>query len=240
VSGHVARQAVVGLLVLLGGSLVCDRLVASAAEAVVARSELRFSRAYAGGRAAEVLVLGNSRAVNAFYAPAIAERTKREVFHLGYNGMSMRVAEVLFDDYLARNEAPAFLLIEVTNLGVGDSLATLLLPYVDESPGLAALLGEVAPKVAVAQSLAHSFRYNGELFLRALYYLGRSDQAWINGGRIGARRVEALRAADEVTKNTLPVDGPGFASWPAAGRKASSRRCWSLPTTPPWWTIGPA
>ena len=46
--------------------------------------------------------------------PKVEEKLGKSVFNLGYNGMSMAVAEALFLDYLERNRTPETLLLEVT------------------------------------------------------------------------------------------------------------------------------
>lgn len=185
--------AFIGLLV--GG----DRLLALGLEALQARSGFRFSRVYAGGQVQhDVVVLGDSRGVNGFFAPGLSEATGRSVLNLSYNGMSTAVAEVVFLDYLDRHPAPKTLIIEPTNVLAAPGLAATLSSYAGRSPRLRALIEAQDPTAATAGEITHLYRFNTELFLRALYYLGRSDQGWINDYRIGEAQLAALREAPVV------------------------------------------
>ncbi len=55
-----------------------------------------------------------------------------------------------------------------------------LKPYQSLSSGLSKLLLAENRSIYYACQLTHLYRFNCELFLRALYYLGRDDQSWIN------------------------------------------------------------
>src|SRR6267378_4905378 len=119
-----ARLGILALLVLGG-----DRWLASGLDREIAGSRFRFSLVQRGGLTAKVLVLGDSRAVNGFYAPKMEHLTGVSVLNLGYNGMSMLIEEAVLRDYLTRNAAPALLVLEVTNVQDEQALLDGLMCY---------------------------------------------------------------------------------------------------------------
>ena len=186
---------------------IVDRVSGTVLERLLIQSELRFSKAYRGGLDAEILLLGNSRAVNAFYAPKISEATGKSVFHLGYNGMSMEVAEALYEDFVVRNEVPRLLVIEITNLGDSNQLVRDLKPYIGSSKRLTELLKGEDPVIYGATRLSHLFRYNSELYLRALFYLRRNDQSWINNRSLASEAIVSMVPdARQQESNMLRMD----------------------------------
>ena len=169
-----------GIILFIALYFAADRVGAILLQDLTLRSGIRFSRLYSGKFNAEILVLGDSRGVNCIYAPLTERITGRSCANISYNGMGVTVAEVLFRDYLAHNAPPKLLVLEVTNLTVGPSLIYNLKPYQSLSPGLSKLLRAESRTSYYACQLTHLYRYNSELFLRTLYYLGRDDQNWIN------------------------------------------------------------
>ncbi len=194
-SGHVlgrtlARLALLALLVGAG-----DRFFAWGFARVLARSQFRFSLLQRGGQAARVIVLGDSRAVNGFYAPELARLLDAPVLNLGYNGMSTRIGEAVLRDYLARNAPPRLLVLEITNVNEEDYALADLRSYWNGCPELGRLAAGVFPVQHAATRLSHLYSLNGEMPLRALYYLRRSDQDWVNRYRIEPGLIAATRAA---------------------------------------------
>lgn len=184
------------VLALAGLFLLGDRLAAAAARQAVRASQFRFSALYRGGLQADVVIFGNSRAVHSFPAPVLSARTGLSVLNLGYNGMSFPIARALIEDYLARNARPRALVLELSTLAAGDDgLLADLRPYEGEPGALAALAAAERPRDAAAGDLVHLYRYNGELFLRALYYLRQDDQGWIlHGTGLAPAAAERLAA----------------------------------------------
>jgi len=198
-----------------------DRLLARCLDALQARSGFRFSRVYAGGDVRyDVVVIGNSRGVNGFYAPGLQEATGRTVLNLSYNGMDTVVAEAIFLDFLDRYPAPKTLIVEPTNVLAEPGLESALKSYAGHSARLRSLIASVDPVAARAGELTHLYRFNNELFLRALYYLGGDDQGWINEYTIGEAQLQKLRAAPPETE--LPPLGE--ANLAALGRLVSAAR----------------
>lgn len=202
---YLAALAICFFLADRGAGLLLDQ--------VIRQSEARFSRLYRGGLAEEILILGNSRAVNAFYAPEIEKRSGRSVINLAYNGMSMEVAEAVLLDYLEHNLAPQLLLLEVTNLNVPSELLKDLRIYSGLSERISKLLQTNYPDLALKGRLFHSYRFNSEMFLRALFYMGRDDQDWINSGTLS----DDFVFQPEAEAINLPLKAEG-AGWEALTR----------------------
>lgn len=167
------------------GALLCSR--------VLLASQFRFSRVYRGGSNADVIVIGDSRGVHSFYAPTIEKLTGRPALNLSFNSMSVPIAEALLSDYPEHNPKPRMVIIEATCVVVDRGLVPELRTYADLSPRLEALYATQHPRAAVAGRLFRLLRYDSEFFLRALMYLRRSDQDWINRNVIAAELAAAPR-----------------------------------------------
>jgi hypothetical protein len=200
-----ARRWVAWLLGLVALTWAGDRVLAAALAPLVLESEQRFSRLYRGGLAPDVVVLGNSRGVNAFYAPRLSEVTGLRVWNLSYNGMSSELAAAVFEDYLDRNRAPRVLVLEVTSVYSAHEAVRDLRLYRRFSPRLAELNRRHDPKGAATSRLVHLYDYNNEMFGRTLFYQRRSDQDWINRGRIAPELLASLDTLGTVELR-MPAD----------------------------------
>jgi len=184
--------------------LAGDRVIASLLDKVVLRSGFRFSTLYRGGQQYDTLILGNSRGVNSFYAPAVEEATGKTTLNLSYNGLSADLAEALFMDYLDRNGKPKLLILEISNVAHKSALLNELKLYIVHSERLSKLFRKANPGAAFWTGASRVFQFNGEMFLRTLYYLNTSDQSWINRYRIGPAMVQSLREAQGEELGLLP------------------------------------
>lgn len=212
-SSNTIKGLLVFLAIVAAVFFLLDRSMARGLQELLKQSDFRFSRLYQGNSKADVLVLGNSRAVNAFYAPEMEKVLGKEVFQLSYNGMSMEVAELLFRDYLEHNEAPDLLLLEITNLHVTNELLKDLKLYYGMSRRLRNSMAEETPILKMACDLTHLYRFNGELFLRTLFYFKKSDQSWINSGRIDPDFAASYEIPQsEKAVNLFPVNGSNWQS----------------------------
>lgn len=170
-----AWLALLAIIVIAGdrlGAFVCGR--------VLVASQFRFSRIYRGGTKADVIVIGDSRGVHSFYAPSIEKLTGRPALNLSFNAMSMPIAEALLSNFLEHNPPPRVVLIEPSCVVVDHGLVTELGTYSKLSQRLAALYAHDHPQAAAWSSAFHLLAYDSEFFLRALLYLRRNDQDWIN------------------------------------------------------------
>jgi hypothetical protein len=111
--GVEVRRAALRLLALAALAFAGDRLLASAGSAALHSSELRFSVAARGDLAAEVLVLGDSRAVNSFWTPELERVSGRPAFSLAFNGVRSRPRPRCLP---RPQRAPRLILLEVTNV----------------------------------------------------------------------------------------------------------------------------
>jgi hypothetical protein len=173
------RRAMVWLLVLAAIVIAGDHLAAIVLRQVLLRSQFRYSRLYRGGNDADIIILGDSRGVHSFYAPALEEMTGHRVLNLSYNSMSPPIAETLLMDYLDRNRAPRMVILEPTCAITSGALTSELRTYAGLSPRMAAMYATTHPAAARAARLFWLFPLNSEFFIQALHYIRRSDQDWI-------------------------------------------------------------
>jgi len=189
------RSALLWAVVLVAVVLAGDRIISAVLEQVVQRSHFRFSEIHHGGIDADIVILGDSRGVTSINVPVVEKIAGRRTYSLCYNGMATKIGEALLDDYLEHNRPPRLLIIEVTSLIEPMKLSPELKTYAALSPRLEALYAEEHPTAARAGRVFHLLRYNSELYLRALYYLRRSDQDWSNLQTISPADVEGARTA---------------------------------------------
>ena len=162
------------LLLFLG-----DRLAGGLLNSLVLNSEFRYSRMYRGEAAADILLLGNSRGL-VFYQPYIEEKTGKKTFNLSYNGMPADLADVLLKDYLTQYGKPKLVLIDVTLCDrINQELVNGFATYAGQSDRLKSLIRQQDQRVANGLEISHLFRYNSEVFQRALYYRNRTDEDWL-------------------------------------------------------------
>lgn len=171
---HLRWYAIFLVAVALG-----DRMFGYLLKTQVAASEFRYSRMYRGDAGADILLLGNSRGLT-FFQPYIEEKTGRKTFNLSYNGLPMDVAKVLVQDYLEKYPAPGRLLIDITTCDrINDELLAGFTAYSDQSFRLDTLIRDKLPKVWWGGKVSSLFRYNNEIFQRALSHRNHSDADWL-------------------------------------------------------------
>lgn len=207
-SVSVFRRLCLYLIAISCAFFALDRASGFVLQQLVKESGVRFSKLYRGGQNADIVVLGNSRAVNAFFAPELEKQLDQSVFHLGFNGMSTEICEAILLDYLEYNETPDLVILEIINLSVSNDLLKDLKLYAGMSDRIRVLTERDDPRLNMVCSIANLYRYNCELFLRSLYYIGKSDQTWINSGNIDPEFASTYRpAAEDQAKNIYPVSG---------------------------------
>jgi hypothetical protein len=167
-------------LALLGAILFAgDRVGGAVLAHYVDRSEFRFSKLYRGGIDADIVAIGDSRAVHSVYAPAIGRDTCMSVFNAAFNGMSTEIAEAVIDDYLARNRPPKAVLLEISNVGEDAGLMSEMRLYARHKGAVRALVQRLDPRQVFWERFAHLYAFNNEMTLRALYYERTGDQDWV-------------------------------------------------------------
>lgn len=198
------RKTLIWTVALLLAVLAGDRLLSVVLDQVVQRSHFRFSEIQRPGIDADIVIVGDSRGVSSINVPVVEKIAGRRTYSLCYNGMATKIGEALLADYLDHNRPPRLLVVEVTSLVEPMKLSPELKTYAKLSPRLGALYAEEHPVAARAGRVFHLLRFNGELYLRALYYLRRSDQDWSNWSTISQADVQGARAAPEWRLDPTP------------------------------------
>jgi hypothetical protein len=169
------------------------------------RCQFRYSQLYCNLTEADILLLGNSRGLT-FYQPYIEEVTGARTCNLSYNGLPMDAAQCLtLDFYRIKNFNP---LLEVPRMIVdvticdreNDALLAGFLFYTERSNRLDTLIRNKLPKVWWGGQTSWLYRYNNEIFQRAMFYRNHSDKDWLLDREIP----KAL--AGEVSKHSYDLE----------------------------------
>jgi hypothetical protein len=147
---------------------------------IVSESQFRYSRLYRGDAGCDALFVGNSRGL-IFYQPYIEEKTGLSTCNLSYNGMPTDLAATLIKDYLDRHTPPKLLVMDVSLLDkrMDGKLVSGFNPYTVHSERLSEMMKDSFPTSYYGGKVSHLYRYNGEVFQRALYYWKKSDEDWL-------------------------------------------------------------
>jgi len=152
-----------------------DYLLSTTLHEISSNSNIRYSRLFNQSINADVVFIGNSRAVNTFYTPYIEEKFAFQAINLSYNGLSAPMVELFLNEYLQRNDVPNMIVLEVTALKNHFDALKNFKQYSFDSNALMLLLKEHYPEIYYASKLAKTFAYNSEYFLRTLYFFNHSD-----------------------------------------------------------------
>lgn len=146
-------------------------------------SQFRYAQLYRRLTEADILLLGNSRGLT-FYQPHIEEITGRKTCNLSYNGLPMDAAKCLTLDFLdIKNFEPIgepLMLLDITMCDrENDELLAGFTTFTERSKNLDTLIHNKIPKVWWGGQVSWLFKYNNEIFQRALYYRNHSDKDWL-------------------------------------------------------------
>lgn len=156
-----------------------DRLGGWVLKQQVEKSQFRYSRLYTQRAQADILLVGNSRGL-IFYEPYIEEITGLKTFNLSYNGMSIDLMRNLVEDYFEKYDAPQRMIVDVTMCDrINDQLTSGFNTYSAYSERLQKLIFERGGNMGYGAQFSHLFRYNSEIFQRALFYLNKTDKDWL-------------------------------------------------------------
>ena len=202
------RKSVIFLAIVISTVVVCDLCFRFFVEGLIETSGFRFARLYSKNHIdAEILVVGNSRAVNSFYVPEIKKLTHKKVFNMGYNGMGPRLVEAVLFDYLDKNKKPELVIIEVSNIWQDIGPIRDLRMYTRYSSRLReldAMNNSFNSRVALYSQI---FACNGESLFRLANYIKRSDQDWVNSGSLNLAEVpKAIDRASKEVKEVAKLD----------------------------------
>ena len=107
--------------------------------------------------------------------------------------MNLELAKIVLEAYLINNLKPDTLILEISNIYGDSSLSNSLKMYSGESLDLSEFIDNNTGKKIQIFDIFHLYRYNSEMFLRALYYLFQSDQSWINRYSISDHFLESYQ-----------------------------------------------
>src|SRR5215831_2736448 len=183
-----ARWIIFFIVVLFGG----DRLIGWYFQHEVDKSMFRYSRMYRGEGQADIVIVGNSRGLN-LYEPYIEQQTGRKAFSLCYNSMPCEIATVITEDYLDRYKVQT-VLCEISIVEMSDDR---LLPgfttYLPDSKRIDSVLKNKVKDSWITSKVSHIYKYNNEVFQRALAYRNRVDDDYFFDRTISER---AAKEAD--------------------------------------------
>ena len=190
-----------GFVILL---FLGDRLGGLFLHRQVLNSQFRYSELYRRASEADILLLGNSRGLT-FYQPHIEQITGKTTCNLSYNGLPMDAAKCLTLDFLdIKNFDPKGtqqMIIDITMCDrENDELLAGFLCYTRRSKDLDTLIHNKLPKVWWGGQVSWLFRYNNEIFQRALFYRNHSDKDWLLDREI------SKELASEVSKHSYDLE----------------------------------
>lgn len=166
------------VIVFLVVAFAGDRLIGWFFQKEVQSSLFRYSRMYRGEAKADILIVGNSRGLN-FYQPYVEEATGEKTFSLCYYSMPCEIATVLTKDYIDRYPSVKTVLVEISIVEMSDDK---LLPgfttYMPYSARIDSVIKNKASQTWSASNVSHIYRFNNEVFQRALYYRNKLDDDW--------------------------------------------------------------
>jgi hypothetical protein len=146
----------------------------------------------------ELLFAGNSRGLM-FYQPYIEAATGATTMNLSYNGMPLALADALIRDYLELHRPPRVLMLDITLLD--SRMDSRLIPgfqcYRSASARLASLARDSFPLDYQVATIFHLYRYNSEVFQRAMYYRFKPDTDWLLDRVIAASMVSDTAALED-------------------------------------------
>jgi hypothetical protein len=166
------------ILAFIAILFVGDRLLGWIFQQQITQSQFRYSRMYRGEGQADILIVGNSRGLN-FYQPSVEKATGLTTFSLCYYSMPCEIATVLTEDYLDRYPNVKTVLVETTIVEMSDDK---LLPgfttYMPYSKRIDSVLKNKNKETWNYAQFSHIYRFNNEVFQRAMYYRNKLDNDW--------------------------------------------------------------
>jgi hypothetical protein len=183
-----------------------DRLAGLFLQKQINASQFRYSRMYRGDAAADILVIGNSKGLNLFI-PAIEKATSQKAFSLCYNGMPTVLASTLVQDYIDRYPKVKTVVVELCMVELAETeLITEFNSYIKDSKRVDSLIKITNKQAWISSKISHLYRFNNEVFQRALYYRNRIDNDWTMDKTISSRmKQEAAKVSIDFTGDSLKL-----------------------------------
>lgn len=189
------KKIVLWLVVFACSFAIFDGLTGVFTDLLLAKSQFRYAKLYTKSEvSADVVVWGNSRAVDGFDVGRLSRDTGLHWVNMGYNGISPRIVEALALDYVERHKKPDIMVFEVSNILITRGLGQIrnLRVFERHSERLRKLDAQNDGVMAWLASRSALFAGNGEMFFRMIYYIGGSDQSWGFDGNISPVHAEEL------------------------------------------------
>ena len=178
-------KKIISVIALIAVLFTGDRLIGKAFQSQVTNSLFRYSRMYRGDAAADILIVGNSRGLN-IYQPYMEEQTGKKTFSVCYFSMPCEIAAALTQDYIDKYPSVKTVLVEISVVEMSDDK---LLPgfttYIPYSKRIDSVIKSKAYDVWKYSQVTHLYRFNNEVFQRALYYRSKLDDDWFYEREIG-------------------------------------------------------
>lgn len=186
------------IIALIAVVFIGDRVGAMLLQKLADSSQFRYSRLYKGEAKADLLLVGNSRGLM-FYQPYIEEVTGSKTLNISYNALSIDLAKNLIADQIKINGAPKTMILDIMMCDrENDQLISGFQAYRSHSENLQALIKERQPKTFYGGVFSHLFRFNSEIFHRALYYENKTDETWLLDRVINEKMVANLKDTDTI------------------------------------------
>jgi hypothetical protein len=199
------QQAAAIIVSSIVALVVIDQVAGRGLELLVKSTGFRYARLYSGDLPTDILVIGNSRGVNAVYAPDWQGVGCPRVANLSFNGTSVTIARALLADYYRLNGAPKALLVEISGLIGAPSDVVDLMPFNGFGPAISEETARYSTPMRHFASYLRLPQFNSEIALRSLAYLSHDDQNWINGGSISLGQIAAApRSASILNARKIP------------------------------------
>ena len=194
---------IIGLFIVVFAG---DRIGGWILQKQIDASQFRYSRMYRGKAAAEILVIGNSKGLN-LVIPEIEKATAEKAFSLCYNGMPVALASTLVMDYVDRNPDLKMVIVELCMVELAETdLISEFNSYMKNSKRLDSLIKITNKSGWLSSKISHLYRFNNEVFQRALYYRNRIDNDWTMDKTISNRmKEEAAKLSIDFSGDSLKL-----------------------------------
>ncbi len=165
---------IIFFIVLFAG----DRLIGWLLQSQVDNSQFRYSRMYRNQGQADILIVGNSRGLN-FYQPYMEQATGKKTFSVCYYSMPSEIATVVTQDYLDLYPNVKTVLVEISIVEMSDDkLLTGFTTYMPHSRRIDSVIKSTSEDTWYAAHFSHIYRFNNEVFQRAMYHRNKLDDDW--------------------------------------------------------------
>lgn len=158
-------------------------LIVTILDSLLLKSNFRYSALYSESTLDyDVLCYGNSRATHSFYTPYLNSEYDLNAFNFSYNSLKIGVIKILIEDYLDKYNAPEKIYLELSDVfsPLSESQFSKFSIYSSFSPRLAEAIKNEDINYYYTYKVFPLYKYNSEFLYRSLYYLGKSDQTWVN------------------------------------------------------------